>query len=150
MVGRFDPAPTTEALAFVDALRHAPRARWLTPTSSAWERLASIAGEDAQVRANLVPDAWLAALALSHGCRLATADRGLPASSASTVRPGTPVTPPVVTLHQHGDSASAPAQDLVEPGGDPFGILGEAGVATGGHRGSDAEGRGERSRGTVT
>jgi predicted nucleic acid-binding protein len=28
------------------------------------------------VRGPLVPDAWLAALALSHGCRLATADRG--------------------------------------------------------------------------
>jgi predicted nucleic acid-binding protein len=28
------------------------------------------------IRGNLVPDAWIAALAISHGARLATADRG--------------------------------------------------------------------------
>lgn len=35
-----------------------------------------IAVGDSQVRGPLVPDACLAALALSHGCRLGTADRG--------------------------------------------------------------------------
>lgn len=71
-----DPAPTTDALAFVAALRGAKRARWLSPTKSVWLRLMSIVAEDPQVRANLVPDAWLAALALAHGSQLATADRG--------------------------------------------------------------------------
>ena len=71
-----DPAPTSVALRFVDALRTAPRARQLVPTASTWTRLAAIAARDDQVRGPLVPDAWLAALALSHGCRLATADRG--------------------------------------------------------------------------
>jgi uncharacterized protein len=71
-----DPAPTTRALRFVDALRAAPRARQLAPTAATWERLRIIATRDEQVRGPLVPDAWLAALAISHGCRLATADRG--------------------------------------------------------------------------
>jgi len=35
-----------------------------------------IATRDELVRGPLVLDAWLAALALSHGCRMATADRG--------------------------------------------------------------------------
>lgn len=71
-----DQAPTPVALRFVDALRQAPRARQLTPTAATWERFRSIAAGDEQVRGSLVPDAWLAALALSHGCRVATADRG--------------------------------------------------------------------------
>lgn len=71
-----DPAPTTVALRFVATLRAAPRARQLAPTAATWDRLRTIADRDEQVRGPLVPDAWLAALALSHGCRLATADRG--------------------------------------------------------------------------
>ncbi len=71
-----DPAPTPLALGFVDRLLAAPRARRLVPTAATWDRLHAIAKSDTQVRGPLVPDAWLAALALSHGCQLATADRG--------------------------------------------------------------------------
>lgn len=71
-----NPAPTSVALEFVDVMRRAPRVRWLQPTAAAWTIFAAIAAEDAQVRGNLVPDAWLASLARAHGCRLATADRG--------------------------------------------------------------------------
>lgn len=71
-----DPTPTPIALRFVNLLLEAPRARQLVPTAATWERLRAIATRDEQVRGPLVPDAWLAALALSHGCRLATADRG--------------------------------------------------------------------------
>lgn len=71
-----DPAPTPVALRFVDAVLAAPRARLLGPTAATWDRLRSIAGADDRVRGPLVPDAWIAALALSHGCRVATADRG--------------------------------------------------------------------------
>ncbi len=71
-----EPAPTPLALRFVDALLAAPQARRLAPTAATWERLRTIAVRDERVRGPLVPDAWLAALALSHGCRLATADRG--------------------------------------------------------------------------
>jgi toxin-antitoxin system PIN domain toxin len=71
-----DPAPTPVALRLVEALRAAPRARQLTPTAATWDRFGGIVASDDRVRGPLVPDAWLAALALSHGCRLATADRG--------------------------------------------------------------------------
>ncbi len=71
-----DPATLPEALAFVNALRHARRARWLTPGAATWTVLAEMGAADPQVRGNLVPDAWLAALTRTHGCRLATADRG--------------------------------------------------------------------------
>lgn len=71
-----DPAPTPEALRFVDALRAAQRARQLSATSATWSRLAAYSHADRQVKGNLIPDAWLAAMARSHGGRLATADRG--------------------------------------------------------------------------
>ena len=71
-----DPAPTAEALAFVDRLRRAQRGRSVASTSATWSALARLVADDRRIRANLVPDAYLAAPAISHGCRLATADRG--------------------------------------------------------------------------
>ena len=71
-----DPAPTDHALSFVELLRRGPRARELGPTAAAWRELAGIAAADRAVRGNLVPDAFLAATARAHGCRVATADRG--------------------------------------------------------------------------
>lgn len=71
-----DPAPAPDALSFVTILRAAPAARVLVPTDASWVRFGQIIATDRQVRGNLVPDAWLAALAVTHGCRLATADRG--------------------------------------------------------------------------
>jgi uncharacterized protein len=71
-----DPAPSTEALAFVTALRGSKQARALPATEATWQLFADIAAADRQVRGVLVPDAWLAAMARSHGGRLATADRG--------------------------------------------------------------------------
>jgi uncharacterized protein len=71
-----DPAPTAHALSFVARLRGAARARSLTSTPATWRTLAELADTDPGVKGNLVPDAFLAALAISHGCRLATADRG--------------------------------------------------------------------------
>lgn len=70
------PATMSQALSFVDGLRQALRARWLPATEVAWSEFERITEADPQVRGNLVPDAWLAALARAHGCRLATADRG--------------------------------------------------------------------------
>jgi len=71
-----DPAPMPQAMAFVDGVRRARRRRWVTVTESVWARFGAIIEADPQIRGNLVPDAWLAALALAHGCRLATSDRG--------------------------------------------------------------------------
>jgi hypothetical protein len=69
-------APTAAALEFVDLLRAAPGALSLTPTEATWGRLRALTATDVRIRGRLVPDAWLAALAISHGARLATADRG--------------------------------------------------------------------------
>lgn len=71
-----DPAPTVEALRFVAALHGARRSRRLCATDATWRHLGALAEADRQLRANLVPDAWLAAMARSHNCRVATADRG--------------------------------------------------------------------------
>jgi toxin-antitoxin system PIN domain toxin len=70
----FDPpAPTDRALAFADALRGQPNAVIVTPGPRHWEvfeRLCLAAG----AKGNLVPDAYLAALAIEHGCELVTTD----------------------------------------------------------------------------
>lgn len=69
------PAPTSRALAFVDDLRSAPRARWLYATGSVWEAFGSLASQDRSVSGSFVPDAYIAANAIVHGAVLATADR---------------------------------------------------------------------------
>ncbi len=71
-----DPAPAADALGFVGALRGAPRARALAASPATWDAFAAVVRADPAVRGNLVPDAWLAALTISNGGRLATADRG--------------------------------------------------------------------------
>lgn len=70
------PAPAEAALLFVDRLTAARRARWLSSGAVAWKRLAGLVREDSALVGNVLPDAHLAAVALAHGCRLATADRG--------------------------------------------------------------------------
>jgi uncharacterized protein len=72
-----NPASIGGATAFVDALTGAPGTRWIGATVATWNRMVAMTSDDRQIRANLVPDAWLAALAISHGARLATADRGM-------------------------------------------------------------------------
>lgn len=71
-----DPAPTPEAMTVVDRLRRARRGRPVTATPSTWRVFAEHLAHDRGLRGNMVPDAYLAALAISHGCRMATADRG--------------------------------------------------------------------------
>jgi toxin-antitoxin system PIN domain toxin len=71
-----DPAPPAVACSFVDAVRNAPAAVELTPTEATWRTFATLLRTDDLLRGNLVPDAWLAALALSHGAAVATRDRG--------------------------------------------------------------------------
>lgn len=71
-----EPTPPALAMAFVARLRSARRSRWLSSGPETWRRFGNLVAADPAIRGNLVPDAFLAALALSHGCRLATADRG--------------------------------------------------------------------------
>ncbi len=70
------PVTAKEALTFIGALRGAALAFEIGPTNSTWTCLRRLAERDRGVRGKLIPDAWLAALAISHGARLATADRG--------------------------------------------------------------------------
>lgn len=71
-----DPAPMPVTLEFLARIRAARRARWLPSGDAAWTELDQLARTDRGLRANLVPDALLAALARTHGCQIATADRG--------------------------------------------------------------------------
>ena len=71
-----NPAPTSAAMEFVDRLRWSARGRLLAPTHAAWDTIGSMARTDHQVRGNLVPDAHLAAMAITYHARLATSDRG--------------------------------------------------------------------------
>ena len=71
-----DPAPVLAALAFVEALRASPVGRALNPTDAVWRQLARFVNDDPYLVGNLVPDAWIAALAVASGARVATADAG--------------------------------------------------------------------------
>ncbi|MPZ65561.1 MAG: PIN domain-containing protein [Pseudonocardiaceae bacterium] len=71
-----DPAPMSATLEFLGRFRGAQRVRWLPSGNAAWEKLGQLTRQDRGTRGNLVPDTHLAALALAHGCRIATADRG--------------------------------------------------------------------------
>lgn len=71
-----NPSPIQPALAFVDRVRSAPAARSAAATDATWREFARFARFDSRIVGNLVPDAWLAALAVSVGARLATADAG--------------------------------------------------------------------------
>ena len=71
-----EPAPLSDALSFAAALRAAGPARAVHATGAAWEQFAVFAEADRLLRGNLVPDAWLAAIAVTSGARIATADAG--------------------------------------------------------------------------
>ena len=71
-----EPAPTAQAMRFLAHLLAAPRVRWVDESASVWRHLQQLVDADPGIGANRVPDAYLAATALAHGARLATADRG--------------------------------------------------------------------------
>lgn len=66
--------PLAEALAYVDAIRAQPRAVIIRPGDDHWAIFTALC-RSSDARGNLVTDAWLAALAIEHGCELMTADR---------------------------------------------------------------------------
>lgn len=68
------PATLAAALEFIERLRQAPSVAMLRPGPGHWRIFAGLC-RDADARGNLVPDAWLAALAIEHGATLVTADR---------------------------------------------------------------------------
>ncbi|MGH9272364.1 MAG: type II toxin-antitoxin system VapC family toxin [Ilumatobacteraceae bacterium] len=69
------PTATTVAFEFLDALAASPSCRWLEPADR-WSTIFADLCRKVGARGNLVPDAALAALAIEHHCRLASADTG--------------------------------------------------------------------------
>lgn len=70
-------APSTaEATSFVAALRSGRGALDVSDDASIGRCFGKIVDGDDQIGGNLVPDAFLAAVAISHGATLATRDRG--------------------------------------------------------------------------
>ena len=68
------PTPLDRAIEFCEALRDQPGCVIVNPGSRHWGIFLRLCRE-AEARGNLVPDAYLAALALESGCELVTTDR---------------------------------------------------------------------------
>jgi uncharacterized protein len=69
-----DPTPLGTAVAFASAVRSSPNTLELSPGVRHWDIFAQLCRE-ADARGNLVPDAYLAALAIEAGATWCTADR---------------------------------------------------------------------------
>lgn len=68
------PSPLDKALAFADEVRNQPHAEVVSPGPRFWPIFAGLCRETGAA-GNLIPDAYLAALAIEHGCELVTTDR---------------------------------------------------------------------------
>lgn len=68
-----EPTSVEDALRFIENLRTRSNARLLTHGPASWAIFAQICVR-ANARGKLVADAYHAALAIEHGCELATAD----------------------------------------------------------------------------
>jgi len=68
------PTPVARALAFARAFRDRRNAVPIAPGARHWDIFTRLCRHTG-ARGNLVPDAWLAALAIESGCELATTDR---------------------------------------------------------------------------
>lgn len=69
------PTPVEQALTFADQVRNQPHAVILSPGPRHWGIFLRLC-RDSGAKGGLIPDAYLAALAIEHGCEFATADRG--------------------------------------------------------------------------
>jgi toxin-antitoxin system PIN domain toxin len=71
----FDPPSTlAEALSFATTVREHPNVVPIQPGTRHWGIFTRMC-RDAKAASNLVPDAYLAALAIEHGCEWVTTDR---------------------------------------------------------------------------
>ena len=69
------PTPITRALEFADQIRNQPQAMVVAPGASFWTIFTELCLQ-VDARGNVVPDAYLAALALENACEFVTDDRG--------------------------------------------------------------------------
>jgi uncharacterized protein len=67
------PSSTDEVLAFCNVLLEAPNATVISPQDRHWSIFQSLCASS-KATGNLVPDAWLAALAIEAGCEWITTD----------------------------------------------------------------------------
>jgi len=71
----FDPpSPTELAMQYCDYLLAQPQAQLLRPGRRHWQIFAELI-EQGNCRGNLIPDAYLAAIAIEHGATFLTLDR---------------------------------------------------------------------------
>ena len=68
------PSALDEVLRFCEVLLDQPHCVPIQPGEGHWEIFTRLC-RDANARGNLVPDAWLAALAIESGCEWVTLDR---------------------------------------------------------------------------
>jgi toxin-antitoxin system PIN domain toxin len=68
------PASTGEALAFAELIREQPQAMVVAPGARFWSIFTELCDQTG-ICGNLVPDAYLAALAIENACEFVTADR---------------------------------------------------------------------------
>lgn len=68
------PTPVEEALSFANVVREQPHCVTVSPGPRHWGIFQELC-HGAQARGNLIPDAFLAALAIESGCELVTLDR---------------------------------------------------------------------------
>jgi hypothetical protein len=71
-----DPTPVRQALAFAEVLRKAPNHLEIGPGPRHWKLFADLC-RTARARGNLIPDAYLAAMAIERDAVMITADRGM-------------------------------------------------------------------------
>lgn len=68
------PTSLAEAMVFADQLRDQPNRIAVAPGDRHWEIFTGLSTKGG-AKGNLIPDAYLAALAIEHGCEWVTADR---------------------------------------------------------------------------
>ncbi|MEO3870344.1 type II toxin-antitoxin system VapC family toxin [Nonomuraea sp. B12E4] len=69
-----DPPAMEEILNYVDQVRNQPHAVVVNPGGRHWEIFRRLCRET-NARRKLIPDAYLAALAIEHGCEFVTCDK---------------------------------------------------------------------------
>jgi hypothetical protein len=68
------PTPLVDAIEFVEVLRSSPQAVNIEPGPRHWDIFTELCLE-ARATGNLIPDAYLAAIAIESGCEFITTDR---------------------------------------------------------------------------
>ena len=68
-----NPTPVAEAMQFAQQLRRQPHRVAIMPGRDHWRIFRRLC-EEAGVKGNLIPDAFLAAMAIEHGCEWITTD----------------------------------------------------------------------------